>query len=169
MFGSIPKSRNVRLPYKRIVYLYTYGTRKNCPRKNGRRKNGSREKFFSFILLTENNFWRTFFRGPFFSRTIFPGTIFPRTIFPGTIFPGTNFPGTNFPGTNFPGTIFPGTIFLGDHFSGDHLSRGPFFRDSYVYIDILFASFGSFALGTDPNVSLGQTQTVCNNFGILFF
>ena len=37
------------------------------------------------ILLTENNFGRTFFRGPIFRGPFFPGTIFPATIFPPTL------------------------------------------------------------------------------------
>ena len=65
------------------------------------------KKSFEFpsILLTENNFLRTSFRGPFFRGRIFRGPFFRGPFFPGTIFPEP---------------FFLGTIFPGDHFSRDH-------------------------------------------------
>ena len=48
------------------------------------------------FLLTENNFWRTFFRGPTFQGPFLRGPIFPGIIFPGIFFLGTIFPGTIF-------------------------------------------------------------------------
>ena len=138
----------MKLVKKNPIHLWSIGllmcrfvSRKNGPGKLWNKKSWSERRALWWAcgmfgcdqsmktqnsLVTEKNFWRTFFRGP-----IFAGTSFPRPFLGGLIFLGPLFPGIIFPGIFSPGDHVSRDHFSGDHLSWDLFSRGPFFQGPF--------------------------------------